>query len=281
MRLAVIISALIAALALVLREMAWAVVGLGLRILRGLPGWLRRHVGERPFALRLSQRYPRSSAAVGARLGAGFTGLPLTLLCLAVLYLAALFGGMVEDLLETEGLVRLDTVINQWLQNWRVPQLVALFAWVTVLGDSATLIAVGLVGTGFLWAHHRSGLVLPLWVAFLGSQATTWLGKFALGRHRPDFVTEVTALSASFPSAHATGAMAVYGFLAYAIARDLPEIRQRFELSFWTAILILVVSFSRMFLSVHFASDVAAGLAVGGFWLLVGFVVAEYLRLRR
>lgn len=91
----------------------------------------------------------------------------------------------------------------------------------------------------------------------------------------------MTAQSASFPSAHAAGAMAVYGFLAYAIARDLPSPRARFQAAYWTSILIALIGLSRVVLSVHYASDVAAGFLVGGFWLLVGFAIAEFARERR
>jgi undecaprenyl-diphosphatase len=93
-------------------------------------------------------------------------------------------------------------------------------------------------------------------------------------------VTSETALSPAFPSAHATGAAAVYGFVAYAIIRDALSARQRFEVAYWSMVLIALVSFSRIFLGVHFASDVAAGLLVGSFWLLVAFTLAEYLRQR-
>jgi membrane-associated phospholipid phosphatase len=93
-------------------------------------------------------------------------------------------------------------------------------------------------------------------------------------------VTEIVLLSPSFPSGHATGALAVYGFVAYAIARDRGGLRLRFELTFWTLVLAALVGLSRVFLSVHYASDVAAGFLVGGFWLLAGFALTEYLRQR-
>ncbi|NBB99831.1 MAG: phosphatase PAP2 family protein, partial [Bacteroidetes bacterium] len=72
-------------------------------------------------------------------------------------------------------------------------------------------------------------------------------------------------------------AMAVYGFIAYIVCRaEGMAAWQRFEVAYWTAVLISVIGFSRMFLGVHYASDVAAGLLVGGFWLLVGFAFAEH-----
>jgi undecaprenyl-diphosphatase len=72
--------------------------------------------------------------------------------------------------------------------------------------------------------------------------------------------------------------MAVYGFVAYAIARDLDPARKRFELDFWALVVVALVGFSRIFLSVHYTSDVATGLLVGTFWLLVGFALSEHSR---
>ncbi|MGM0403922.1 MAG: phosphatase PAP2 family protein [Thermodesulfobacteriota bacterium] len=114
----------------------------------------------------------------------------------------------------------------------------------------------------------------------LGSQFTTNAGKYVLVRHRPEFVAGVAAITSSFPSGHATSAMAVYGFIAYIIARDLMTTRQRLEIIYWTAVLISIIGFSRMLLGLHYASDVAAGFLVGGFWLLLGLVLAEHKHYR-
>ena len=113
-----------------------------------------------------------------------------------------------------------------------------------------------------------------------GSQLTTWIGKYAIARPRPEFILGVQAVSPSFPSAHATGSCAVYGFIAYALVRHVKHARRRFEVSYWTAVLVLLIAFSRVFLGVHFLSDVTAGLVVGGFWLLVGVALAEVMARR-
>ncbi|MEQ8692902.1 MAG: phosphatase PAP2 family protein [Pseudomonadales bacterium] len=86
---------------------------------------------------------------------------------------------------------------------------------------------------------------------------------------------EVSAFTPSFPSGHATGAIAVYGFIAYIVARGFTTTRQRFEVAYWTAVLVCFIGFSRMLLGLHYASDVAAGFLVGGFWLLFGLTLAE------
>lgn len=229
----------------------------------------------------LARRAPRTMRFVAGRLNPRqFQGLPLTLMILAAIYVASLLGGLVEELMEAEELVRFDTRVNQFLNPYRSQLAVSVFDWITGLGAFAALTAVVFVSTGFFWAYRHAYLIAALWISFLGAQITTYAGKFSFARERPEFLTDVTALTPSFPSGHATGAMAVYGFVAYAVARDLPTLRQRFEVTYWTLVLIGLVGMSRIFLSVHYTSDVAAGILVGGFWLLAGFAVAEQFRSR-
>src|SRR3546814_6998916 len=115
-------------------------------------------------------------------------------------------GGIVEEPVEAEEINRFDRAVNACFVPYRHSPLVEIFVWITGLGASNTLVGVAIVATGFLWADRRAGFVVPLWICFLGSQATTWLGKFGFDRDRPEFTTAVTALSPSFPSGPASGA---------------------------------------------------------------------------
>ena len=243
----------------------------------GRPGQLFRSTRAH-----LGKRFPRTTAFVEARLTpTKFTGLGLTLMVLAAVYIAALLGGLIDELREADELIQMDKGINDALGAFRTEEVVRVFAFITEWANTSAVVAVAGVTTGLLTALGHGYLVLPLWVVVLGSQVTTYAGKYGFGRERPEFVTEIMATTRSFPSGHATSAIAVYGFIAYVISREAVTVRRRFEIVFWSAVLIVLIGFSRMLLSVHYASDVAAGFLVGGFWLLVGFAVAELSRLRR
>lgn len=243
----------------------------------GRPGKLfrsaRAHLGE---------KFPRSTAIVEARLTPRkFTGLALTLMVLAAVYIAALLGGLIDALREAERLIEMDNDINDALGAIRTEEIVRVFAFITEWANTSAIVAVAAVTTGLLLALRHGYLVLPLWVVVLGSQMTTYAGKYGFSRERPEFLTEIMATTPSFPSGHATSAIAVYGFIAYVLSREAVTVRRRFEIIFWSAVLIVLIGFSRMLLSLHYASDVAAGFLVGGFWLLVGFAIAELIRSRR
>jgi membrane-associated phospholipid phosphatase len=226
---------------------------------------------------RLAERHPTLFRFIRTRIEPRqSTGLPLTLMIVAVLYLAALFGGLTEDILEAAGTIHVDNLVNAVFAPWRVEPLVSGFFWITALGSSPSVVSAVIIATGFLWSQWRVNIIVPLWVTCLGAIATTSVGKLVIGRDRPEIELDVTVATSSFPSGHATAAVAVYGFLAYAIARILPNVRERFEVAYWTAVLILLIGFSRIFLGVHFLTDVIGGFLVGGFWLLIGFTIAEW-----
>ena len=269
----------IIATVLVLRLVLWQLITSSAHLLPRLlsrstawPIWVR----AAPVRSWLQARHPRTYVFLKARFSpTSFTGLPLTLMCLATLYAVALLGGLIEDLREAEGLVRFDKGMNAFFAPYRAPWLIGVFIWVTALGAGPTITGVMITASALLWSQGQTRVLVPLWITFVGAQGTTWVSKYVLDRTRPPFLDVITATSPSFPSGHATASTALVGLLAYVIARDLPRSRQRFEVVFWAATLIGLICFSRIFLSLHYLSDIAAGVLVGTFWLLVGFTAAE------
>lgn len=264
----------------ILHELARRAVMLVLRIAPSLsPKVTSSEMWTRSQALRsrLAERFPACIGFVAWRIEPHrATGLPMTLMVLAAVYLAGLFSGLTEDILEAERIVRIDNLVNAAFGQWRAEPLISIFLWITALGSSPAIISAVIIATGFLWSQRRFHIVVPLWVTCFGALATTSVGKLLIGRHRPEITIDMSVVSSSFPSGHATAATAVYGFIAYAVARVLPSVRERFEVTYWTAVLVLFIGFSRIFLGVHYVTDVFGGYLVGGFWLLIGFTVAEW-----
>ena len=178
--------------------------------------------------------------------------------------------------MEIKELETFDKRVFAVTERWNTPAIVTVFRWITLFGNFQTLLAVVVVTTGFLLAYGPRAFLLPMWVAILGSELTTWGGKFALkiNRARPEFLFDVTASSPSFPSGHSANSLAVYGIVAYVIARDLGPARA-LHVYYWTFAVVLLIALSRVMLHVHYASDVLAGLLVGAFWLLLAIAMAE------
>lgn len=272
----------LALIVLLIRWLAWlSLMGTNRLIAKAGATATAERLGKRvrPIHNYLSKRFPRTVDFFEARLNPGkFSGLTLTLMVLAAVYIVALLLGLIDELREAEELIEVDNSINNALSVIRTGEIVSAFAFITEWANISAIVIVAAVTSGLVMALNHGYLVPPLWVVVLGSQLTTYSGKYGFDRPRPEFLTDIMASTPSFPSGHATSAIAVYGFIAYILSRHAVSVRRRFEIVFWSAVLILLIGFSRMLLSVHYASDVAAGFLVGGFWLLVGFAIAEMIR---
>ncbi|MDV5825536.1 MULTISPECIES: phosphatase PAP2 family protein [Sphingomonadales] len=151
-----------------------------------------------------------------------------------------------------------------------LPALRAIMLDATALGDRATLTLVVLVVGGYL-AVVRSGRL----AAFLIVQAAVGTSLASLvkpwfGRVRPDVVPHWTEVaSASFPSGHAANSAVVYLSIAMIAARAAPSRPGRAYLMATASLLVILIGFSRIYLGVHYPTDVLAGWAIGGAWALL------------
>ena len=168
----------------------------------------------------------------------------------------------------------LDQQLWQFLQGLRTPLMDNVMVAITRLGDGRVSVPlVGILGL-WLWWRGASQAALYLLATLLFALSVPLLLKVGLQLPRPGNYGEgVTQYG--FPSWHATMAMLLYGFVALLVARELkPE--QRW-LAYGVALIpIGLISFSRLYLGVHWLSDVLAGLALAGAWLTM--VAIAYAR---
>ncbi|HDR9355980.1 TPA: HAD-IC family P-type ATPase [Burkholderia vietnamiensis] len=172
-----------------------------------------------------------------------------------------LFFGMLEDVVTRDPLVEVDVMIHDALQRMRFPMLDSLMVAMSELGDAAVTVPVIFVVLGwFVWRRQlRSALY---WVAAVGlAQVFVETVKFVIRRPRPVLMYDGVN-SFSFPSNHATLSVVTYGFLAFFVARSFSNAWRR-RTAMTAGLLIFLISFSRLYLGVHWFSDVAAGVSFG------------------
>jgi len=176
------------------------------------------------------------------------------------------------------GLVELDDALASALSLSMPPSLLWLLSWFTYLGDRnlLTVIAVGMTA-GLLW-RRLWGLALACAVVTGGAGALNQALKQLFQRVRPEYVHGyANADGWSFPSGHASAALAVYGFACYLALRSLP-VRWHVPCLATAAALIAAIGVSRVLLQVHYLSDVIAGFALSLAWLALCLAGAEHLR---
>ena len=254
--------------------------------------WVSRHqrqilvygiaVLSYPPIARLVTRYERQLAWLLRRFAPGqYLGLHLTVGLLAAAGCLWLFGGVTEDLLNNDPLVRFDETMATLLHEWSIPMLTAFFLVVTTLGSLETIGLLGVVVSVIL-VVRRQWLYLGTWLSALaGGFVLNQLLKELFARSRPYFEHPlVSEASYSFPSGHATVSLIFYGMLAYFCVLALRTWRARTAVVFGAGLLVLLIGFSRMYLGVHYFSDVVAGIASGGIWLSTLITASETLRRR-
>lgn len=175
-------------------------------------------------------------------------------------------------------LVQLDQQIANALYNRATPPMTQFFYRVTMLGSEVlTILIIGLAVFAALrrqWVY--AGLVLAVW---LGGHLLNQLLKALFARERPFFLEPLAiATNYSFPSGHAMAGIACYGLLAYFLYVQVENRWLRIGILGFTFLLIALIGFSRLYLGVHFLSDVLAGFAAGALWLIV--CLSLFYRLR-
>jgi membrane-associated phospholipid phosphatase len=167
-------------------------------------------------------------------------------------------------------------MVAQFFHRHAVPWSVRLFEVVTFFGNASTLAALGLAVALLLGVLRRWSLLLGWVAALVGTGFLNTNLKELFRRLRPNLSEPwVTARGWSFPSGHAMGSLVAYGFLAYLITRITPADFPRRKAIALLALLVLLIGFSRIYLGVHFLSDVIGGYAAAAVWLTFCILVTH------
>jgi undecaprenyl-diphosphatase len=160
-----------------------------------------------------------------------------------------------------------DESVIRWLTAHHTEGLDAAMLEITALGTGVVVMMVVVVAALFLvLTDHRYSAILLLASTFGGLVLNAVL-KLGFNRPRPSIVVPVVhAVSSSFPSGHAMSAAIVYTTVAYLAARLHKRTWARWLVMAAAFIVIALISISRMYLGVHYPSDVLAGVVVGLAW---------------
>lgn len=151
----------------------------------------------------------------------------------------------------------------------------------TALGGVAFLsLLIGAV-VGFLWLRRMFGAMTLVIVATLGSLIVSTLLKWSFDRPRPEIVPHLSMVyTSSFPSGHSMLSAAIFLTLGALLARFVTETRLKAYFLTVAGTLTLLVGVSRVYLGVHYPTDVLAGWSAGAAWALLCWLVARFLQRR-
>lgn len=194
----------------------------------------------------------------------------------AFLIVAVALLWIIQEYLAGGTLVAVDVHVVNFLRARRTVSGLTFFYGITLLAEAGIVVSAAVVLTVIFWWKRQGWLAAGVWFSLVLSEGITYLGKFIFHRGRPSFgaINEDTF---SFPSGHATTVVAFYGFLAYLILRRVRSRKIRILVVLGTVVLIGLVDMSRVYLGLHYPSDVLAGDLVGLAGVIFAVGVVEWL----
>lgn len=186
------------------------------------------------------------------------------------------FISIVDELRENE-VESFDKSVIDFVQGFISPGLTTIMTTITFLGG-VTGIAVGtVISILILLLMKKVPLAVFMAVTVGIGGAFNSLLKSLFKRDRPDFHVLIEQGGYSFPSGHSMGSFIFYGAVAFMLYRAFDR-----HLYKWISIvaavgLILVIGTSRVYLGVHYPSDIIGGYSAGGAWLIISILVYSYL----
>lgn len=191
------------------------------------------------------------------------------------------FDELTENL-KDKYLVNYDARISDAVMSYRSPLLTEYFIFITNFGDTWGYVVAFVVCTLlFYWKFKNWKYVSELSVVMILALSSDLILKKIINRTRPDIEHLVKVDTASYPSGHAMISMAFYGFLIYLIYNFKISRPLKVFLIAFCAFLILNIGFSRIYLGVHFPSDVAGGWIAGFFWVIFCIMVFNLIKVFR
>lgn len=186
-----------------------------------------------------------------------------------VLSLLCAFGfAIVAALVGDRKIASFDQAVISFVQGWDSPALTSVMKFFTDIGSGLPVVAITIAIMLFLYfvLKHRRELILFVFVLG-GSEVLNVVLKAVFRRERPTVHRLIAESGFSFPSGHSMGAFSLYGILAFLLWKHIPVWWGRTLIILVCVALILAIGISRVYLGVHYPSDVLAGYLASGFWL--------------
>jgi len=172
--------------------------------------------------------------------------------------------GVVALLVSDKKIAHFDSKVISFVQGLETPILTSMMKFFSFIGAGFPVVIIIVLVLFILYKvlHHRREIILFLWVV-IGSALLNAL-KLIFHRARPTLHRIVNANGFSFPSGHSMAAFSLYGILAFLFWRHTSTLSGRLTLIVFSFLMILMIGISRIYLGVHYPSDVLGGFLASG-----------------
>lgn len=225
---------------------------------------------------------PRSGRTTAALLLTAPTRLPLLIGTGAAALLFAAQAGVVDTVADRTGAGLVDQAVWSWFVTHRVPAMTRVMTAVTSIGNTVAMALLALTGAAVLWRTRQRAAATLVVAATIGSSLLITGFKNLYSRARPPVAQRLTLeTNAALPSGHSLGSMVVLGMLAAVVVILVRRPAVRILAVLAAAGGIPIIGISRLYLGVHWTTDVLTGWLLGGAWLAMCTTALVLLRHHR
>lgn len=182
----------------------------------------------------------------------------------------------ISSLLLDNEIAAFDESVYQYIKGLASPLIDKFMLWATFLGNRQFIVVFCLclmIYYLFLRPHRWYSIKIP--AVAIGSISANIILKEIYDRSRPTAFQMIEASGLSFPSGHAMFNLSFYGLLIYIAHKEIQNKILRIVSIIFLSILILSIGLSRIYLGVHYASDVLAGFCAGFIWLIIALYITN------
>jgi membrane-associated phospholipid phosphatase len=191
-----------------------------------------------------------------------------------------LFGWLAEEVMEGDT-SQFDAAIRGAIHNHATPLLTTAMQVFSFLGSVGWVTSIGVLVVCACFYFKRRRMAAFLAIAVVGAGTLDYVLKLTFRRPRPLAFFGTSPSSFSFPSGHALGSFCFYGILAAVLSDRMVGRKARFLIWLAAALLVGLIGLSRIYLGVHYPSDVIAGYLAGAMWVTAVTIVDKILLDRR
>lgn len=196
--------------------------------------------------------------------------------CLIIIYVVAQIS---DEVLDREAFA-FDKTILLWIHSFANPTVDSIMRFITRFNDPSTVTVIAIAALAILiWRHYYSEAQIFV-IDCLGGVVLSYGLKSVFGKVRPDlWKSAIEDLSFSYPSGHALGSTVLYGFIAYLLATRYPQ----FSLLIYVGVIFLIgaIGLSRLYLGVHWPTDIIGGYGIGFVWLTLCITMLKLKKIKQ
>ncbi|MDD2907287.1 MAG: LssY C-terminal domain-containing protein [Candidatus Gracilibacteria bacterium] len=230
------------------------------------------------YIKKISIKYPKITTFLSNRFeNNNFLGLPLSILSFFIIYIIIEYSLFTDAVLDGSLITQIDIRLSDFFYYFKDSRLINFFIFISYFGYNYFIILLSIVVSVFLYIRGKKVEILGLLTSIISSSIIAVIFKIVIHRERPILAVYLEN-GYSFPSFHAAISIALYGFILRLFFQKARKWKTKINIIFAGILIGFLIGLSRLYLNVHYLSDVISGWFLGALGLIFGITIVGYLK---